>query len=345
MKSKIRCTRTAILVLFSFFVLTLSAQNQKTNYGKDVTYQSVFTMDYSFDPLNSEVNDSKYKKLTVNASDGGNVYLEKWILAVISEGSKSGLYTCYEDIELSKPIPEETISTYWKKTSTFTTFDLKTYEEKVEVVEEEILLNAIQGLRCKQVLFYDEKEDQFFTQLLAVAPLIKDSNENTVKPIYWIKMDTPLPSGLDLKDKNIVWSVETYAKNTNFYLEKEGVDTPNSNASKGVFLDLFYEKTKHPASVIELDYYGSDNFNTKDDPLTITDTIISFDLETYQELKKPINRRIEPDCFRLVQEWYYDTKRNKLYNKLKAIGPVQVVNNEMGNSMYQTPLFYLRLDE
>ncbi|MBI5917200.1 MAG: hypothetical protein HY842_17655 [Bacteroidetes bacterium] len=79
---------------------------------------------------------------------------------------------------------------------------------------------------------------------------------------------------------------------------------------------------------------------------TSIDTVITFDPDTYKETVQIIKNDIRPSDLkkiRLVQEWYYDNRRNVLFNKLKAVAPLVDKFDETGKKLrYAWPMYYLR---
>ncbi|MBL7813462.1 MAG: hypothetical protein JNL70_00555 [Saprospiraceae bacterium] len=63
---------------------------------------------------------------------------------------------------------------------------------------------------------------------------------------------------------------------------------------------------------------------------------------------KVIENRLEKSEIkelRLVQEWYWDNRKQKLRVRFIAVAPIKFVHNEAGEFLYRQPLFYRRTDK
>ncbi len=84
--------------------------------------------------------------------------------------------------------PEERISMI-SKTDTVVTFDPETYEEKVQVVHNDLDAAQIRQLRLVQTWYWDERKHRLSICLNAVAPLLdvldNDGNYRFTRPLYY----------------------------------------------------------------------------------------------------------------------------------------------------------------
>ena len=64
---------------------------------------------------------------------------------------------------------------------TVTTFDPVTYEEKIQVVRNELNPEDIKRYRLKEVWFFDEESSTMNVRILGIAPLIDVKDENGKK--------------------------------------------------------------------------------------------------------------------------------------------------------------------
>lgn len=78
--------------------------------------------------------------------------------------------------------------------------------------------------------------------------------------------------------------------------------------------------------------------------LSKTDTIRTFDPETYEETYKVVKNDINPDDikkFRIKEIWFFDKEASMVNCRILGIAPIQDVKDENGNFKYQEPLFWI----
>ena len=77
-----------------------------------------------------------------------------------------------------------------------------------------------------------------------------------------------------------------------------------------------------------------------------TDTVITFDPDTYEEKVQIIQNDINPSDIRLLrleQTWYWDERRARLAIGLDSVGLLKDVLDEDGNLKFSIPLVYWRV--
>ena len=78
--------------------------------------------------------------------------------------------------------------------------------------------------------------------------------------------------------------------------------------------------------------------------LSQTDTIRVFDPETYEETIQVVSNDVDPASivkYRLKEVWWVDTRYSQLKFRILGIAPVQAVNDESGNFLYEKPIFWI----
>jgi hypothetical protein len=76
------------------------------------------------------------------------------------------------------------------------------------------------------------------------------------------------------------------------------------------------------------------------------DTIVSINPNNFEQEVKVIKNDIQPSDIRnirLVHDWYWDNKRQKLYVRLAAVAPMKEEFMSPEN-IYERPLFYQKYD-
>lgn len=330
--------KTFCLAICLLATTYLNGQSAELKNNKQISYLNTFINDYSFDPLNTTVDDAQFLKLNLKSQEPEKLYLQNWLVREIFDNAERGVFALYKDSELSKVMSNAELLKKTVRRDTIITFDIATYEEKLSIVDIRLNPDRIVGLRCKQVLYFNEKDKQFHTQLLAIAPLCKELEGDIVEELFWVKMDSSTPSKMSVDSKTVAWAVLTSGVNAD--VPDILQENENSKGNQEVFKERFYEQIKRTDAKLEEGFYGSEDFLKSEDPMLVVDTLVTYDPNTYEQTLKPIEHRIEPDYFNLVQEWYYDAKNKQLYSRLKAIAPVKVINDENGKFLYRDRLFY-----
>lgn len=330
--------KTFCLAICLLATTYLNGQSAELKNNKQISYLNTFINDYSFDPLNTTVDDAQFLKLNLKSQEPEKLYLQNWLVREIFDNAERGVFALYKDSELSKVMSNAELLKKTVRRDTIITFDIATYEEKLSIVDIRLNPDRIVGLRCKQVLYFNEKDKQFHTQLLAIAPLCKELEGDKVEELFWVKMDSSTPSKMSVDSKTVAWAVLTSGVNAD--VPDILQENENSKGNQEVFKERFYEQIKRTDAKLEEGFYGSEDFLKSEDPMLVVDTLVTYDPNTYEQTLKPIEHRIEPDYFNLVQEWYYDAKNKQLYSRLKAIAPVKVINDENGKFLYRDRLFY-----
>lgn len=75
-----------------------------------------------------------------------------------------------------------------------------------------------------------------------------------------------------------------------------------------------------------------------------TDTITTFDPETYEEKIKIVVNEINPEDvkrFRIKEVWFFDKESSTLQVRILGIAPLLDVKDENGNFLYEQPMFWV----
>ncbi|MFN7116299.1 MAG: gliding motility protein GldN [Saprospiraceae bacterium] len=75
-----------------------------------------------------------------------------------------------------------------------------------------------------------------------------------------------------------------------------------------------------------------------------TDTITTFDPETYEEKIKIVVNEINPEDvkrFRLKEVWFFDKEASSLQVRILGIAPLLDVKDDNGNFLYEQPMFWV----
>lgn len=75
-----------------------------------------------------------------------------------------------------------------------------------------------------------------------------------------------------------------------------------------------------------------------------TDTIITFNPETYEEQVQVVRNDINPEDvkrFRIKEIWFFDEETSMMQVRILGIAPLIDVNDDSGNFLYESPMFWV----
>ncbi|MCB0638095.1 MAG: gliding motility protein GldN [Lewinella sp.] len=119
-------------------------------------------------------------------------YPERPFFTILQEAAEAGEINVYsaEDDKFTHRLNGDEVSAMGASIDTVTTFDPVTYEEKIQVVRNELNPEDIKRYRVKEVWFFDEETSTMQVRILGIAPLldVKDENGNFKyeKVMFWI---------------------------------------------------------------------------------------------------------------------------------------------------------------
>ncbi len=209
--------------------------------------------------------------------------------------------------------------------------------------------------RARQIIYYDVKKAQFGLKTLAIAPMVTDYHYKDGfrgwKPLFWIKV-TDLSKKRELTNDNITWAaqmnlfngIELHADSIKV-LKKTGTDEPMSS-----LFQTFSSNSKIPfykegfASNEKWDMLEREGY------LMARDTMIDMDAynnEHVTKIKIVAHETKAKDIHRLglIQNWYWNDKKQRLEICLMAVAPLKDMKNEIGELLYRRPFFYRRTDD
>lgn len=108
--------------------------------------------------------------------------------------------------------------------------------------------------------------------------------------------------------------------------------------------------------ITQLRVYQIDNWRDKvllsaydkENVFASVDTIQTIDPVTYAVKTKIVCADLDVITIkdlRLVQEWAWDNKRKVLSVKCLGVAPMRAVKNELGEFLFDSPMFYQRFDD
>jgi hypothetical protein len=233
---------------------------------------------------------------------------------------------------------------------TIITFDSETYEEIIQVVINKIEIDKIQVFRLKQILHYNSKTHQFGVSAVAIAPISnrynKKTGTHTSTPIFWMPVKETLKA-LDLNSSSLDW-----VKRIGRDIDKKDLKIIKGKQNIGEIFDAIIDHAINNSDEAKL-YYPTNELS----PLPVdaiksiksaADTVITFDPETFEEIIQVSPNKFHPENInkiRLIQNWIWDTKTQKMNIQLIAFAPVLVRYDNKGTYIFSSPVFYKKPNE
>lgn len=149
-------------------------------------------------------------------------YPEEPFFKILSDAASKGEMPVYsvDDDKFTKRLSTDDVLSMLSKTDTIVTFDPETYEEKVQIVRNDINPADVKRFRIKEVWFFDKETSTMQVRILGIAPLIdvKDSDGNFryEKAMFWVYY----PQARDLFARHRVY---TMGGNTNATISWEDI--------------------------------------------------------------------------------------------------------------------------
>jgi hypothetical protein len=331
------------LLPLSIFTLKLSAQIEDLMRDKNITWIAETYNDFQLEEVHEKLIGKKLNIVTplkFMDSQEGNfseefVFQEFLIEALANEKSE-----IFEDANCQKRLK------WGKKVDTITTIDPFTLKTKLGTAISNYYHQPIAFLhfRAHQIVSYNAKKAQFEMFTLSIAPLVKDWNSpmdsSFYIPAFWIKAKN-LTKKPKLKDKNIAWA-RRLNLSKGFSVAEEVLKNgekltrilkkTSDNMPIGHFLETVKTNPKIPLYPT-IHANKEDKYSLKDRNLMLStvDSMFLVNLDTYERtLKVTKTEKTEQDFprLRLVQNWYWNSKKNRLEIYLVAAAPVEDMYDE-----------------
>ncbi len=337
-------------MLLAFLPLSLHAQLSEILKDPNIIWAATFETEHDF-RLTSKRETSKIQLKKFTSAESGCVDFnnENWLAQWILKGMSDGKYQAYADPDLSVLVARTTLLNKISTTDTVIVFYPDTYEEVVKVIRNDINPADIKSFRTQQVIFFDKKMGGFGTRLLALAPMVSLTNQEGKvvgsMPLAWLAMESGIAGNLSVKDPDIIWSSLLIDEANCLEISKLNV---KKDDKKKTFAEQLFQEAlgmKHP--VEKSSGYGCGTLLTKKDIENMTaaiDTVVTFNPTTFEESIQIIRNDLNPADIKkvwLAQEWYFDTRRNLLLNRLKALAPTISVTDTNGKVKYTKAMYFL----
>ncbi len=115
----------------------------------------------------------------------------KPFFSILREMAENGDVAVFQDEFFREPLTIEEIDKELNRIDTTTIFDYDTYEEKVEVVRNEINWEDIKQYRMKEVWYFDKEASVMKCRILGISPILDEIDADTgelkySRPLFWI---------------------------------------------------------------------------------------------------------------------------------------------------------------
>ena len=119
-------------------------------------------------------------------------YPEQPFFQVLANAAVRGELPAYsvENDHFTKRLTKEDLVGMLSKIDTIVTFDPETYEEKIQVVRNDVNWEDVKRYRLKEVWYMDKHTSELRVRILGIAPLINildsEGNFKFEQPLFWI---------------------------------------------------------------------------------------------------------------------------------------------------------------
>ncbi|MBK7342893.1 MAG: gliding motility protein GldN [Saprospiraceae bacterium] len=111
---------------------------------------------------------------------------------ILLDAAINGEITVYstEDDRFTRPLHPEEVAGIGSKVDTVITFDPETYEEIVQIVNNELNPDDVKRFRLKEVWYFDKEKSEVRSRILGIAPLMNSYDDNGnfrfELPLFWV---------------------------------------------------------------------------------------------------------------------------------------------------------------
>jgi len=334
------------LIVFAFLAPALLPAQSAFLKDPDIVWAVEIEQDWAVDipSLDAEwdygITTVKLLRTDRNVPD----WMSPFLSGLVFSAAEKRLLPIFQDPLLGIPADPDGL---FIRTDTVVTFDPDTYEEKVQIVHNRIdPVPAFKAWRLRQILAYHRKKATWSATVEAIAPLVQEWNGKgdsiSLRPFFWFRPET---GRKDVRSSDIVWAKNVRSRHTGTFVKLQ--DVRPVKVTEG-----FANPLPHLLDVLRTDM-KTPFFSTLEGhkPLTPaerasmlshSDTVVTFDPETYEEKMTIVHNDINPDDIKILElymTWYWDERRSRLSIALDAVAPARDVYDPAGNFRFSIPMF------
>lgn len=262
----------------------------------------------------------------------------------------SGRWPAFADAGLRLPLSvEECLDRYCQMTDNHMLFDPEQPEESVPMTKLHLTRfgcppSDLRLVKVRQLLVYRDKTASFELITRAIDPFVWWFGDSSR---IWLAVPPPdRNKHPDLADPGIIWARR---------LSTRGA-TPDVGALHALkhpeapLLRSFLHRARTDPGLTLLDAnWEISPFKDRETLLGLhrRDTLVTYDPETWVEQIQVVHREVNLENIRrlrLVQDWYWDARRQRLIVRLVAVAPMVEELDSEGDVRYSRPLFYRKAE-
>jgi hypothetical protein len=203
----------------------------------------------------------------------------------------------------------------------------------------------IKSFKINHLVYFDQKANAFGNLVTAFAPILETTDPSTQavssKPLFWVKIEN-VKAVKDLYNKDLTWAKRS-SRNFIFADFKSLKNSKTVEECLQIHIDFIAKNAK------TVDIRGTMGQLEKLNPAEIAkmtasvDTIITFDPKTFKEIVQVVNHKFDPknmQKIRLLQDWYWDEKLQKLSTHTSFYAPIINRNDDTGKFINEGPMYF-----
>lgn len=333
------------LLLLLLAIIPLGAKAQ-SGLLQGADWAAVIEMTLPADPMEAKPDEDEHASaaiLKLSAADYSlDPYIDHSLNVKLWQLARNGSWEMYDDPELTKRLPLETLMRRFAKPDTLLSFDPETYEERINITYDNRQFPfEASNFKVRQLLLYRNVDAVFDVQLLAIGPCLDDN-----QVAYWLKPPALSPATPEDNAQlvGISWAVR-YTTESVSPQEQTWQEIKNTT---GPVLERFLDRIRTDTLIELLGIDGEYVPAAQRACLfSCADTTVTFDPGTFQEVVDIVESGLdheEVSELQLIQEWYWHEEASALTIRLVAVAPRYWVY-EKGEKSYKALRFYRRCIE
>lgn len=255
--------------------------------------------------------------------------------------ARKGQLPVFADAGLREKLSSDELLGLLSRTDTIVTFDpTMNSAGRMMIIRNDLDPWDCRLVRVRQLLYYREKTAEFGLETSAAGLAL-----NNGRVLFWFSVPLATTPTIDLEDESITWARRIRGDSTTIPVN----DLKSLKRPDLPIMRVFMHRVRTDSTVEILNPSNWDHVLSVSDRANLynrSDTVVTFDPETYEETMKIVQRNVNPEQLRLnlVEDWYWDNRRRQLMIRLFAVAPLADLYDEEGDRQGSYPLFYHKND-
>lgn len=353
--------KVCFALFFTAGPLLLQAQYERILNDPDVIWAAETDIIYSFAPAHrrdsTEWQQNHYWK-SYDPKDPEKLQGGERLLHRLLNAARSGAWPAWEFNDSVYQLSSAELQSRLDELDTISVMDLETGRFRNQAVINSVNPDDFYAIRARQLLYYDARAGDFKVYTYAIAPVrrVVETFAQSGKTFeefrysyvpFWLKMPPfekkKKGKRADVNDKDITWAAQISTRaNSPWPDSLQRVFKNFQPPVMQVLLNRFKTDQQYEALTSEGDPVP---FAQRAEMISRTDTVVTFDPETYEEVIKVSRRAMEAADMRLrlEQNWYWNERRQRLEIQPERFAPLYRATDSQGNFMFEAPLFWKKL--